>query len=89
MDLFSVPDFTAPACAKPEHLELVDEAYRRPGGPAGVRMRRTLCTGCPALSQCLSEAMERGEWGIWAGTSPRARTIAGGAKPKTRTKAAA
>lgn len=28
MALFHVPDFDRPACAKPEHLPLVDAAYR-------------------------------------------------------------
>lgn len=45
-------------------------------------MRERLCVSCPAARQCLSEAMERGEWGTWAGTSLHARTRAGGAKPK-------
>lgn len=79
---FAVQDLDHPACAQPEHLELVDEAFRKPGGPAGQRMRDTLCATCPARPQCLDEAMIRGEYGVWAGTSPNMRTRYGGAQPK-------
>lgn len=88
MVFFHVPDLDRPACADPIHLPLVDAAFKRPGGPAGDLMRERLCSTCPAFSQCLSEAMERGEWGIWAGTSPHTRTRHGGTRPKIRTRAA-
>lgn len=85
---FHVADIDHPACADPEHLGLVDEAFKRPGGPAAARMRENLCAGCPGARQCLTEAMDRGEWGVWGGTSPNFRTRHGGAKPRIRTKVA-
>jgi len=85
MVFFHVPDLDRPACADPLHLGLVDAAFTRPGGPAADLMREQLCSTCPAASACLQEAMERGEWGVWGGTSPHARTRHGGAVPKIRT----
>ncbi|MBB3041008.1 WhiB family transcriptional regulator [Nocardioides soli] len=84
MALFHVPDFDRPACAKPEHLPLVDAAYRAPGGPEGQRMRDELCTGCPAGDQCLAAAMTRGEWGAWGGSTKHARTRHGAARTSLR-----
>lgn len=86
MVLFHVEDTPTAACADPVLLPIVDEAYRRPGGPAGAVMREQVCPGCPAGSLCLSNAMENGEWGIWGGTSPNERTRHGGATPKIRTR---
>lgn len=83
MVLFHVPELDQPACAKPEHLPLVDAAYIRPGGAEAAEMRDRLCRHCPAAAQCLDEAMRRGELGVWAGTSPHMRTRHGGAKPQT------
>lgn len=82
MVLFHVPDLDRPACAQVEHLPLVDAAFARPGGPAAAQMRERLCTDCPAVQQCFDEAMARGEWGVWAGTSLHLRTRHGGVKPK-------
>jgi len=65
-----------PACADPIHLPLVDEAFRRPGGEAAERMRKTLCRHCPSAQQCFNEAMANKEEGFWAGTSPTGRTLA-------------
>jgi hypothetical protein len=42
------------------------------------------CGGCPVLVQCLAYAMERGEYGIWAGTTEDDRRKL--ARIKTRTK---
>jgi hypothetical protein len=82
--LFHVPDMDTPLCAQPEHLDLVDAAYAKPGGPAGKLMRERLCVRCPAYSQCLSEAMTRREWGVWGGTTPNVRTRHGGPRPKAQ-----
>lgn len=81
MVLFHVEDYDHPACTAPEHLPLVDAAFERPGGPAGDLMRKTLCAGCPAFDACLSAAMTRGEWGMWAGTTGNTRTRHGAPKP--------
>lgn len=81
--LFHVTDLLAPLCAQPENLAIVDAAYAKPGSAAGRLMRDQLCSRCPAASQCLSEAMARGEWGIWGGTTPNLRTRHHGARPKT------
>ncbi|MGH3478441.1 MAG: WhiB family transcriptional regulator [Nocardioidaceae bacterium] len=65
---------TDPACADPAHLDLVDAAFARPGGPAGRLMRKLLCGVCPAASECLGEAMVSPESGVWGATSPHWRT---------------
>lgn len=83
MVMFHAPDLPARAtCSDPAHLPLVDEAYRRPGGPAGQQMRDQLCARCPIQELCLDEAMAHGEWGIWGGSSPYSRTQHGGTKPR-------
>jgi hypothetical protein len=59
-----------PACA--DRLDLVDAAYAKPGGPAGVQLRQ-LCSTCPIWQDCLDRGM-RGEAGVWGGTGPTVRT---------------
>lgn len=62
-------------------IELVDEAFRRPGGPSGKTFRETFCHECPVLEECKAEALTIGEWGIWGATSTNGRTKLGGKKP--------
>lgn len=76
---FPVPlDGPRAACAKPEHLALVDAAFVKPGGPEAQRMKRDLCTNCPIGERCLAWAMTAREDGIWGGTGPKSRTQHGG-----------
>jgi WhiB family redox-sensing transcriptional regulator len=36
--------------------------------PADLERAKALCTRCPIRSQCLAEALDRGEpWGVWGG----------------------
>lgn len=63
-----------PNCAAPEALAVVDAAFERPGGPAGIEMRERVCPGCPVGEQCLAWAMSQWAPGIWGGTSPMQRT---------------
>lgn len=63
-----------PACTG--HLDLVDEAFRRPGGEAAQLLKAICCRGCPVARQCFNEAMANREHGIWGSTSPKARTEA-------------
>lgn len=82
MVLFHVPDLIEPLCADRSLLPIVDAAFARPGGPEAQQLRTNLCPTCPAHDSCLDEALTRGEWGIWGGTSPNGRTRLGGTKPK-------
>lgn len=34
---------------------------------------KAICRQCPVTSQCLAQALELGEMGVWAGLSERAR----------------
>lgn len=61
------------ACA--DHLDLVDAAAEKPGGPEARQMKRELCRTCPVLQACGLWAYTHVEpAGIWAGTSPKQRT---------------
>lgn len=66
-------------------LPMVDEAFRRPGGPAAQRFKARYCQQCPVAAACLGEAMSstRHEFGVWGSTSPKWRTEHG-APPSTR-----
>lgn len=36
--------------------------------PAELELAKTLCQGCPVLTECLLSAIERQEpWGVWGG----------------------
>lgn len=61
-----------PAACK-DRLDLVDAAFKRPGGPAAKELRDKCCKKCPIWQTCLFAGMA-GEWGIWGGTSPNWRT---------------
>lgn len=54
-------------------LDLVDAAFKRPGGPAGEQMAR-VCASCPIWRECLTEALENGEHGPWGGTTRKVRS---------------
>lgn len=69
------------ACA--DHLELVDAAHARPGGPEAQDMKR-LCRTCPVSAACLEWAMTHGECGVWAGISPKVRTQHGAPRLRPR-----
>lgn len=72
------PDLPRAACA--DRLDLVDAAFIRPGRaqrgepPRPADELALLCERCPIAHDCLTEAMLRHEFGMWAGTSPNART---------------
>lgn len=68
------------ACADPRYLPLVDAAHDRPGGPAAKRMKKELCGPCTVSEACFVWAMTHGESGVWAATSPKARTQHGAPK---------
>ena len=61
-------------CAQPANLAIVDAAFDRPGGPAGIHMRDHVCPGCPIGEQCLDWAMRWREDGVWGGIGPNGRT---------------
>lgn len=58
-----------PACA--DRLDLVDAGYTSPGHSEELR---ALCRHCPVAPTCFALAMTHGEYGVWAGTSPKGRT---------------
>ena len=64
------------ACA--DRLDLVDAAYKRPGGSQADELKRRYCPHCPIALDCLTQAMERREEGVWGGTTPYVRTMHGG-----------
>ena len=79
-------DRGAAACG--DRLDLVDEAYRKPGGPAGVELARHYCPRCPLALDCLSFAMTSRQEGVWGGATPHLRTKHGGPRrPNDPTKA--
>lgn len=81
LTFLGIPTFDGHAtCADPSLLPIVDEAFHRPGGPAAQMLKR-LCRGCEIRGQCLEQAMANPEFGVWGGTSPRARTVAGAPSP--------
>lgn len=65
------------ACSDPAHLPLVDAAFARPGGPEARSMARNLCRTCPVAEACFAWAIAHPEAGVWAGTSPKLRTLHG------------
>lgn len=65
------------AACKKAPMDLVDEAFRRPGGPAAETFKARYCLSiCTVAADCLDEAMtsDRHEFGVWGGTSPHIRT---------------
>jgi hypothetical protein len=70
------------ACAKPEHLALVDAAFDRARGPAASRMREELCTNCPIGQQCLDEGMTAPVHGVWGGANQHDRILHGAPWPR-------
>lgn len=70
-----------PLCATPDMLPIVDRAFHRPGSKLAHAFREQVCPTCPVHDQCLGEALERGEFGVWGGTSPTVRTKLGGRRP--------
>jgi hypothetical protein len=62
-------------------LQLVDDAYAKPGGPRARKFKEHFCSHCPVAEECLREALEKGEWGVWGATSNKWRTQHGGASP--------
>lgn len=78
------PTDTHPTCAAPEHLALVDAAFKRPGGPESHRMRERLCKGCPMRLECLLLGNATGEHGVWGGLNTNERVRAGGRSARTR-----
>lgn len=83
-----VNDMSGALCAQPEHLELVDAAFARPGGPAARELRDRLCVRCPVAATCLDEGMQRPEFGVWGGTSQNLRTQHGAPVWRSRGKSA-
>lgn len=67
-----------PACADPRLLPLVDKVFDKPGSRLAHDFRDRVCARCPVWEACLTEALERGEHGVWGGTSPHQRSRAGG-----------
>lgn len=63
-------------------LPTVDRAFDRPGGRDGTWLREQVCPSCPVRDVCLAEAIDRGEWGVWGGTSSNKRTRMGGRSPR-------
>lgn len=62
-------------------VEMVDEAYQRSGGAVAKAFRKQFCEPCPVREECLAEAMQTGEYGVWGGESQHARTKHGAPKP--------
>lgn len=56
-----------------DHLDLVDDAFERPGGVLAMELRTHYCPRCPIAAACLAGGM-RGERGVWGATSPHMRT---------------
>lgn len=67
----------APRALCTDRLDLVDGSYARPGGEETQELR-ALCRACPLAENCLAFAMDHHEHGVWAATSPKARTLHGG-----------
>jgi hypothetical protein len=60
-----------------DHLDLVDAAFTRPGGPEAHELATAICPSCEVAAQCLAWAMRHGEYGTWGGATQRTRTNAG------------
>jgi hypothetical protein len=56
-----------------DHLDLVDAAYDRPGGPEAHLLREQVCPRCPIAELCFLEGAERDEGGVWGGVGPHQR----------------
>jgi hypothetical protein len=78
-----LPAGAEPSCADPEVLPLIDEAFKRPGGPAAHRLAAVVCPHCPVAAACLAIAVENGEHGPWGGTSRKLRSAFTGHKGQT------
>lgn len=63
------------ACAgHPLRWWFPDESYpRQLAGASKVRRARMICARCEVSRECLRSALERGEVGIWAGTTTAER----------------
>lgn len=71
------------ACA--DHIDLVDAAFTRPGGPDAHQLANDICPTCTTAPQCLAWAMTHGEYGTWGGATQRQRTNAGAPPARSST----
>jgi WhiB family redox-sensing transcriptional regulator len=70
MQLTALTDLSEQAGAAPADIPCLeyDAALWFAESPSDVEVAKALCRGCPALSGCLSGALERQEpWGVWGG----------------------
>jgi hypothetical protein len=51
-------------CAEPDAPNM----FPHPQDPSGVALARNRCMNCPVRTECLTEALQRGEqFGVWGG----------------------
>lgn len=58
-----------------DKLDIIDDAFERPGGPAAHYLAEEICPSCPIWVECLEFAMAHGEHGPWGGTTERERHL--------------
>jgi len=53
--------------------------------PEDVELAKSLCTGCPLATACLTGALERNEpWGVWGGQLVLGGTVVARKRPRGR-----